>query len=115
MTPCLANWTPEVPAQQPLPITKAPPWIHTMTGSFAPGTAPAGRHTLTNRQSSDEVGEIDAAPRGKPACAQSAPNVVASRSPCHAGKGCGGRQRLGPAGGAAQGIPLELETSPSGT
>ena len=40
--------------QEPLPNTKAPPWIHTMTGSFALGAAPAGRHTLTNRQSSDE-------------------------------------------------------------
>ena len=60
MTPCLANWTPDVPGEEPLPNTKAPPWIHTMTGSFAPGAAAAGRHTLMNRQSSDEVGEIAA-------------------------------------------------------
>ena len=72
-----------------------------MTGSFAPGAAPAGRHTLTNRQSSDEVGEIAAEPGGKPACAQSAPNWLASRSPCHAGSGWGGRQRLAPTGAAA--------------
>ena len=53
--------------QEPLPNTKAPPWIHTMTGSFAPGAAPAGRHTLTNRQSSEEVVEIGAG-AGRKAC-----------------------------------------------
>src|SRR5437773_9727278 len=98
MTPCLANWTPDVPGQEPLPNTNAPPWIHTMAGSFASGAASAGRQTLTNKQSSDEVG---AEPRGKAACAQSAPNWLASRSPCHAGGGWGGRQRLAPIGAAA--------------
>src|SRR5512141_1747189 len=101
MTPCFANCTPEEPGKEPLPNTKAPPWIHTMTGSFAPGAAPAGRHTLTNRQSSEEFVAIDAEPRGKPACAQSAPNLLVSRSPRHAGNGCGGRQRLAPTGAAA--------------
>src|SRR5579864_3541155 len=101
MTPCLANWTPEEPGQEPLPNTKAPPWIHTMTGILAPGAAPAGRHTLTNKQSSDEVFEIGAEPGGKPTCAQSAPNLLASRSPCHAGKGWVGRQRLALTGAAA--------------
>src|SRR6266566_10149082 len=115
MTRCLANWTPEVPGQEPLPITKAPPWIHTMTGSFAPGAAPAGRHTLTNRQSSEDVGEIPAESGGKAACGQSAPNVVASRSPCHATTGCVGRQRYSPTGAPAYGIPLKLDTSPSVT
>src|SRR5205814_8959669 len=98
MTPCLANWTPEVPGDEPRPATNAPPWIHTMTGSFAPGAAPAGRHTLTNRQSSAEFGAIDPEPRGKPACAQFAPNLLASRSSCHADKGWVGRQRLAPTG-----------------
>src|SRR6476620_5703735 len=94
MTPRRANWTPEVPGEEPLPATNAPPWIHTMTGSFAPAAARAGRHTFTNRQSSDEFGEIDdAPPRWKPACAQSGPNLLASRTACHAGGGCGGRQR----------------------
>src|SRR5512135_851871 len=101
MTPCFANWTPEEPGQEPLPNTKAPPWIHTMTGSFAPGAAAAGRHRLTNRQSSEDVFEMGAEPGGKAACAQSAPNLLASRSPFHAGTGCVGRQRLAPTGAAA--------------
>src|SRR5438552_9135198 len=101
MTPCLAKGTPEEPGPEPLPNTKAPPWIHTMTGSFAPGTDPTGRHTLMNKQSSDEVFEIGAEPGGKAACAQSAPNSLASRSPRHAGKGWVGRQRLAPTGAAA--------------
>src|SRR5436190_15250904 len=75
----------------------------------------AGRHTLINRQSSDEFVEIAAGPRRKPACAQSAPNLLASRSPCQAVRGWGGRQRLVPTGAAAYGIPLKLETSPSVT
>ena len=40
-------------------------------------------------------------PARKPACAQSAPNLLASRSPSHAGSGWGGRQRLAPTGAAA--------------
>src|SRR5215212_10806850 len=100
MTPCLANWTPEVSGQEPLPNTKAPPWVHTMTGSRAPCAAPAGRHTLTNKQSSEEVFEIDAEPGGKAACAQSAPNLLASRTPRQAGKGWVGRHRLAPTGAA---------------
>jgi len=50
-----------------------------------------------------------------PNCAQSAPNLLASRTPSHGGKGWGGRQRLSPTGAAANGIPLKLETSPSVT
>src|SRR5213082_2145441 len=115
MTPCWANRTPEVPGEEPLPNTKAPPWIHTMTGSFAPGAVPAGRHTLTNRQSSDDLDEIPAESGGKAACGQSAPNVVASRSPCHAITGCVGRQRYSPTGAPAYGIPLKLDTFPSVT
>src|SRR5438046_949396 len=86
-----------------------------MTGSFAPFFALDGAHTFRNRQSSEEVLEIESAPRGKPICAQSAPNLVASRTPFQVGKGCGGRQRYSPTGGAAYGIPLKMETSPSVT
>src|SRR5882757_2809559 len=86
-----------------------------MTGSLAPGAPPAGRHTLTNKQFSEEVFDIGAEPGGKAACAQSAPNLLASRTPRHAGKGWVGRQRLVPTGAAAYGIPLKLETSPSVT
>ena len=47
------------------------------------------------------VVEIPADPCGTAACAQSAPNLLASRSPRHSGTGWGGRQRLGPTGAAA--------------
>src|SRR6478672_9593650 len=113
MTPCFANGTPEKSGWEPLPNTKAPPWIHTITGSFAPDVAEAGRHTLRNRQSSEEPAAIGAEPRGNAACAQFAPNLLASRSPRHVGAGLVGRQRLAPTGAAAYGIPLKLATSPS--
>src|SRR5437660_9833495 len=43
---------------------------------------------------------------------QSSPKRVASRTPCHETGGCGGRQRSGPTGGAAYGIPLKVRISP---
>src|SRR5438552_7357057 len=113
MTPFSVNDDPEKSLSAPLPNTKAPPWIHTITGRFAPFFALDGAHTFRNRQSSEEVLEIESAPRGKPICAHSAPNFVASRTPFHAGKGCGGRQRYSPTGGAAKGMPLKKETSSS--
>src|SRR5678815_1798106 len=85
-----------------------------MTGSLARCATTAGRQTFTNKQSSDEFADI-AEPGGKPACGHCAPKLLASRSPCHAGKGWGGRQRLSPTGGAAYGIPLKIEMSPSVT
>src|SRR4029079_10983472 len=85
-----------------------------MTGSLARCATAAGRQTFTNKQSSDEFADI-AEPRGKPACGHCAPKLLASRSPCHAGTGWSGRQRLSPTGGAAYGIPLKLEISLSVT
>src|SRR5438477_9666356 len=104
-----------MPGNEPLPNAKAPPWIQTITGTFVPGAAPAGRHTFRNKQSSEDVGEIPAESGGKAACGQSAPNVVASRSPCHATTGCVGRQRYSPTGAPPYGIPLKLDTAPSVT
>src|SRR6185369_12552049 len=115
MTPCLANCTPELLGEEPLPKTKPPPKIQTMTGSFAAGAAFAGFHTLIKRQSSDDVGDMAPAPGPKAAWGQSAPYLLASRSPCHADNGCGGRQRYSPTGAAAKGMPLKLDTSPSVT
>src|SRR3954466_1758523 len=85
-----------------------------MTGSFAPDAAPAGFHTFTNRQSSDESGESEIGLPGRNApWAQDAPNLLASRTPCHGLTACGGRQRKSPVGAAANGTPLKLVTSPS--
>src|SRR6476620_12178311 len=97
------------------PPVNPPPYIQTVTGSFAPEEAFEGRHRLINRQSSDDVGDIETGPGRNAACAQSAPYLVASRDPCHGGKGCGGRHRFSPVGAAAKGIPLKFETSPSVT
>jgi hypothetical protein len=56
---------------------------------------------LIKRQSSDDVGDIVPAPGPKAPCGQSAPHLLASRSPCHEDEGCGGRQRYSPTGAAA--------------
>ena len=69
------------------PPVNPPPYIQTITGSFAPEEAPEGRHRLMNRQSSDDVGDIETAPGRNAACAQSEPNLVASRTLCHGDKG----------------------------
>ncbi len=91
---CLANSTPSVTAPKApteSPIAKAPPWIHTITGSFWLALAFAGRTTLRKRQSST--------------CWHTGPAFVASRSPVQDGAACGGRQRRSPTGGAAKGMP----------
>src|SRR5688572_8703344 len=97
MTPCLANASPAEPGPEPLPPVKPPPWIQTITGNFDCFVAVAGAHTLRKRQSSEMV----AVEPGEARCGQSAQTLVASRSPFHAGKGWGGRQRNSPTGAAA--------------
>ena len=85
MTPFSVNDDPEKSFIAPLPKTKAPPCIHIMTGSFEFFLISAGAHTLRNKQSSEDVFEIESAPpRGNAACGQSAQNLFASRTPCHA-------------------------------
>src|ERR1700749_2954066 len=44
---------------------------------------------------------------------QREPKLVASRTPCHLAAGCGGFQRRGPTGGAANGIPRKSRAWPS--
>lgn len=48
-----------------------------------------------------------------PACMQAGANERASRIPGHGVAGCGSRQRRGPRGGAAKGIPRYTRTRPS--
>src|SRR5688572_5959703 len=110
-TPCLANASPAVPGPEPLPPVKPPPCIQTITGNFDFFVAEAGAHTLRKRQSSDCI----AVEPGQARCGQSAQNLFASRTPSHFFAGCVGRQRYSPTGGAAYGIPLKLETSPTVT
>src|SRR5690606_37903294 len=94
------------------PPVKPPPWIHTITGKSAPGSAPAGFHKLRYRQSSEEPSDTDPGAPPHPAWAQVGPNSLPSRTPSQAATGCGGRHRNAPTGGAAYGLPLKLETSP---
>src|SRR5260370_525687 len=47
---------------------------------------------------------------GARCCMQTLPNPAASRIPDHGSGGCGSRQRSGPTGGAAKGMPLNART-----
>jgi hypothetical protein len=90
---------------------KPPPCIQTITGNFGSFVAEAGAQIFRKRQSSEKV----VLEPGKLLCGQLAHSLVASRTSFHGTTGCGGRQRFSPTGGAAKGIPLKLETSPSVT
>jgi hypothetical protein len=81
--------------------------MKTWTGSLDLAVVPAGRHTLTTKQSSDSL-------RGTlvPAWAQSGPKLAASRTPVQAGAGCGDCQRRAPEGSAAYGTPRKRSTPP---
>lgn len=103
ITPCLANSSPETVASEPLPPTKPPPCIQTITGNWASCLLSDGCQMFRYRQSSDEPA-IEPEPRGQPACAQFAPYLLASSTPSHIGAGWGGRQRNAPTGGAAYGM-----------
>ena len=89
-------------------MTKAPPWIQTITGSFAPAAA-RGAQTLRVRQSS-EVGP------GSPAwssetersCGHALPNSTARRTPAQGAAGSGACQRKSPIGAAAYGMPRKI-------
>src|SRR5690349_10267508 len=74
-----------------------------MTGS---AFAPAGRHRLSVRQSSLIGWSDGVVSPGMRTCGQSLPNTVAARTPLQRGNGCGARQRSGPTGGRAYGMPI---------
>jgi hypothetical protein len=93
-----------VPSYQgtaPLPVTKAPPWIHTMTGRRPSSTA--GVWTLRYRQSSSQFTLFDESSEPSPTalCGAHGLKRLASRVPSHGLADCGGRKRRGPTGGAA--------------
>src|SRR3954467_3845453 len=86
-----------------------------MTGSPAPAFADFGAvgfQTFAYRQSSDGAVPSGAASLGKGSCMQSWPYSVAWRTPLHDAAGCGARQRSGPTGGAAKGMPFQLAPPP---
>src|SRR5437588_1448696 len=85
-----------------------------MTGRSAPRSRP-GVHTLRVRQSSS-LGESSPPmppPRAGSGCGAHAPYSVAGRTPFHGATGCGGRNRRGPTGGAANGTPRKTVSPPS--
>ena len=76
------------------------------------GTAPcakAGANTFRKRQSSLPVGSpsfaSSVAPIELASCTHAEPNFVLSRAPVQRSAGSGARQRSGPTGGFANGIP----------
>src|ERR1039458_7816099 len=78
-----------------------------MTGSRRPLLL-AGAKTFRYRQSSDAA----ATPNGEGGCGQCGANCVAPRTPGQGAAGCGGRQRSGPTGGAAYGMPRNSSVVP---
>src|SRR3984957_8925806 len=86
-----------------LPLTKPPPWIHTITACLAVPRARGGAHTLSVRQFS-LVG-LPTCGLGPVSCMHCGPGLVASSAPDHFAPGRGGCHRNGPTGGAAYGIP----------
>ena len=97
---------------EPLPETNPPPWIQTITGRAPSSTA--GVTTLRVRQSSSQSGSgpVSRPPSAPAACHDTGPNRVASRVSAHGSAGSGGRNRSGPVGGAAYGMPAN-STMPS--
>src|ERR1700722_18738251 len=91
------------------PTRKEPPWIHTMTGRCPRTRAPGGVKTFRYRQFS----EVLATPNPEGGCGQCGANAVAARIPVQGAAGCGGRQRSGPTGGAAYGMPRNASVRPA--
>src|SRR5690242_10072342 len=94
------------------PRVSAPPCSHTRTGSRAPGSG-EGVQTLRLRQSSPGISGSDrywanASEYG--GFGAVGPKVPASRSPSQGSGGSGGRNRRGPTGGAAYGMPRNTAT-----
>ena len=95
------------------PLTNAPPWIQTSTGSpCAPGS---GVHTLRLRYSSPATtgfGSSASNGGGYPGMGAVGPWVTASRTPVHGATGSGARKRRSPTGAAAYGTPRKATTPP---
>src|SRR5918995_4455909 len=102
-SPRAAKDVPSYQGVEPEPVTKAPPWTHTMTGRL-PSSA-TGVHTLRARQSSLMSGRVppNIASRGDGFCGAMAAKAVASRTPAHGSGGAGGGEGPGPPGGPGGG------------
>jgi hypothetical protein len=84
---------------------KPPPSNHTITGAPPAGIS-AGAQTFRVRQSSLVPGASERRSGFvSTTCTGSGPKAEPSCTPVHGSRGCGGRQRSGPTGGAANGMP----------
>ncbi len=101
-TPSRANAVPSYCGTPPEPLTNAPPWIQTSTGS--PVAAGSGVQTLRLRTSSPGTtgsGRSRSIGAGYGGLSAVGPNAVHSRTPGQAGAGAGAAKRSSPTGGAA--------------
>ena len=100
-SPAAASRVPSYQGVEPLPVTKAPPWIQTSTGlrvSSIPGV-----HTFRLRQASDCSGRSapNSCSRGDGFCAAIGPKLDASSGLVQGRASSGGRHRSSPTGGLA--------------
>src|SRR5690606_28514861 len=111
-TPWRAKAWPSYTGTAEEPRVRAPPCSHTSTGRRARGDG-SGVHTLRLRQPSPATNGSERY------CANASeyggfgavgPNAPASRTPSHGSGGTGGRNRRGPNGGAAYGMPRYTAT-----
>ena len=84
--------------QQPL-LERILVWRHGKRGEWRGGCRGPLQSSLTDGAVPPPIFEP---------CTQFDLNSVDARTPCHVAGGCGGRNRLSPVGGAANGIPLYL-------
>ncbi len=100
-SPWRTKLAPSYQGMAPVPFTKAPPWIQTMTGRWA--SSRAGVWTFRKRQSSLQsgAGAAPMAARLSPTWTATGPKRVASRTSLHPPWGSGARKRRLPVGAAA--------------
>src|SRR5580692_6228508 len=112
-TPSRAKACPSYMRTAELPLLNAPPWIHTITGALPPGS---GVQTLRVSQSSPAM--LGSGSRVSNGATYSgfggvALNSVHARTPSDGVGGSGARNRSGPVGLAAYGMPRNLVTLPA--
>src|SRR4051812_17532271 len=105
MAPRFARLAPFCTGTAAVPLSIAPPWIQTITGSHF---AVRGAQTFRYKQSSLFGLVIQVA-----VWEHAGAKARAALTPFHGTTGCGLRQRRSPTGGAAKGIPKYSSSEPS--
>src|SRR3954454_9321184 len=110
-TPSRAKVPPSYTGTAPEPLTNAPPWIHTKTGS--PEAVGSGVQTFRLRQSSPGIcgsGSKTSYGGAYGGLGTVGPYSVAGRTPSQGSGGSGAAKRRRPNGGAAYGMPRKADT-----